>query len=750
MTTKPKARRFRLRLSNDAAGAPPPSVAPQRVGAGAREGSDATRPTRPENAAGSGAAGNEHARAEAGAGSDAPNSTARNVAAARGDALSATRERASAALRDSGLADEDAPKVRLLRPSERRNPDAANEAPRGTPKDANAQAAGNSAQAGNADPAGRDTPATRRNKPPAERAREREQNKPAPNPAPNAGEGAKAREAAVSDDAATGGARASTTGAAGNAGGKASDSGEKPAPPAKRTDAHGADVAGSARSEAEIEALRKEGLSAQQLRLAMRIAQRQGMKPSSGLEAVRLLRQRGIDPFAQAALLDGMPAGGITGGNGARDNAQSDEGSGQEGTGRALTTTTQPALPRTRRQTPPPATTRDNAGLKTERRDAEIARIQSDIVRRRRRRLALLLARLIVLVILPTLLVGWYFYRVATPLYATNAEFVIQQAEAASSAAPGLGGLFAGTGLATSQDSVTVQSFLQSREAMRRLDAEEGFKAHFQDPMIDPIRRLAPDATDEAAYRLYRRHVQISYDPTEGVVRMEVIAADPETSERFSRALINYAEEQVDRLTQRLRENQMRDAEESFQRAQERSSEAQMRVLELQERFQVLSSEVEVTLLTQQITTLEGQLNQERLSLEDLRANPRPNQARVAQVERRIAALEGQIGALRATLTEGGEGGQSLARVQRELVMAEADVQTRQLLLTQALQQVEMARVEANRQVRYLSMGVSPIAPDESTYPRRFENTALAFLIFAGIYLMISMTISILREQVTS
>ena len=47
-------------------------------------------------------------------------------------------------------------------------------------------------------------------------------------------------------------------------------------------------------------------------------------------------------------------------------------------------------------------------------------------------------------------------------------------------------------------------------------------------------------------------------------------------------------------------------------------------------------------------------------------------------------------------------------------------------------------------------MGVRPVAPDEPTYPRKFENTLLAFLIFSGIYLMLSLTASILREQVSA
>jgi capsular polysaccharide transport system permease protein len=63
---------------------------------------------------------------------------------------------------------------------------------------------------------------------------------------------------------------------------------------------------------------------------------------------------------------------------------------------------------------------------------------------------------------------------------------------------------------------------------------------------------------------------------------------------------------------------------------------------------------------------------------------------------------------------------------------------------------METARTEANRQVRYLSLSVSPVAPDEATYPRAFENTMVALLIFAGIYLMISMTAAILREQVSA
>jgi len=68
-------------------------------------------------------------------------------------------------------------------------------------------------------------------------------------------------------------------------------------------------------------------------------------------------------------------------------------------------------------------------------------------------------------------------------------------------------------------------------------------------PPIDEIQRLPEDATNEDVFDVYKKRVKISYDPTEGILRMEVVAADPQTSQKFSEALIGYAEEQVDQLT---------------------------------------------------------------------------------------------------------------------------------------------------------------------------------------------------------
>jgi capsular polysaccharide transport system permease protein len=527
-------------------------------------------------------------------------------------------------------------------------------------------------------------------------------------------------------------------------------------------------------------AIAAEGLTGRQMRRARLIAQRHNITAASDFDAIRQLRAKGVDPFSRASILGLVettqdteppqevkpdmpqtdpivaPESGASG-SGAPERGTPERGAPKpgapepavavrpEGTAMVRLPGDSVQLPQRAKPINPPSVEKRAEVNQA----AEIQRMQHELVRRRRRRLALLVARLFAFVLVPTFVAGWYFYMLATPMYSTRSEFVIQQAGPNSSGG-NMGGLFSGTGLATSQDSIAVQGYLQSREAMSRLEADVGFRHHFQGPEIDTLQRLPADATLEAAYKKYKNFVKISYDSSEGVVRMDVAAADPEVSAEWSRQLISYAEEQVDHLTQRLRADQMKDAQDGYETAQKALSDSQRRLIELQEKFKILSSEAEIGLLTGQINALQTQLTQERLSLAEMEANPEPNQARMEPIKRRIATLEAEVADLRKRMTEGSESEVSLAEVQGEMLVAQADMQTRQLLLAQALQSMETSRVEANRQVRYLSLSVSPVPPDEPTFPRAFENTLVTMLIMLGIYLMISMTASILREQVST
>ncbi|MGY9039695.1 MAG: capsule biosynthesis protein, partial [Rhodobacterales bacterium] len=311
--------------------------------------------------------------------------------------------------------------------------------------------------------------------------------------------------------------------------------------------------------EQDIDAIRREGLTGRQLRMARRVAQKHGLAPTSDFDAVRLLRDQGIDPFQRSNMLELVVP------------------QDQKSTGTALSKN-RIQLPQT-----VPAGGRNVPSTDVnpmERRMREISDIQRDITKRRRRKMALLAVRLAFFVGLPTLMGGYYFYKIATPMYATDSQFLIIQNEGTGGLGP-LGGLLP-TQFANSADSIATQSYLQSKDAMLRLDRDVGFMQHFSDPEIDPIQRMHPDASNEEAYKFYKDNVKIGYDPTEGMIRMEVIAADPAVATDFSQHLLDYAEERVNALSQQKREDGMRDAREAYEQTVAKRREAQEALIKLQ------------------------------------------------------------------------------------------------------------------------------------------------------------------------
>ena len=490
------------------------------------------------------------------------------------------------------------------------------------------------------------------------------------------------------------------------------------------TQGQGKDAAETEKPSTDIETIKNEGLTGRQLRVARRLAQKNGLEATSDYDAVRLLREHGIDPFQRTNLL-----------NLAANDQPASEAKDTVKVQLPQTITSKP------KNLPGPELS------PAQRREYEIGQIQKDVAKRRRRKLFGLFARLAVFVFLPTLVVGYYFYRVATPMYASDSAFSILQADGGGGA---VGGLLSGTQFATAPDSVATQDFLESKDALQRLERDVGFSEIFQQDWIDPIQRLSPEATQEDAYKLFKRVVTVGYDPSDGIIRMEVVAPTPEISVDISRRLISYAEDRINSLTELKRDDQMREAMSGFEDAQEERRNAQEALIELQLQGAVLDPQNVILSLRGRIDQVEVLLQDKELELAALLDNRRPNTAKVDGVSRDIARLEAVLAELNAEMLDASAGENSLARLSVRIQMAQADLVARDMMLQTAMQHMETTRGEANRKVRYLTVSVNPVPSEEPSYPRKFENTILAFLMFAGIYLMISLTASVLREQVSS
>jgi len=385
----------------------------------------------------------------------------------------------------------------------------------------------------------------------------------------------------------------------------------------------------------------------------------------------------------------------------------------------------------------------DTPALRAERVEA----IRRDLVRRRRRKGGGMLLKLWLFVLLPTLAVAWFLWFEAANLYKSESSFVVQSSDAgAAGGGGGLLGAFLGGGGGSLYDPIAVQTYILSRDVLRKLDADHGWIAHFQDPDLDFWHGLPPGATFEDAYSHYQQMVTVSYDPTEGIIEMAMIAADPETARRFSDAVIGYAEERVDQLTDRLQRDSVANAERYLAEAEVDWQRAQAELAKVQKEAEIFSVEGEVSAKMSLMTSLQGQLAELEGKLANLLRVTGASDPRVQRLEQQVATKQAQVAELRASIA--GEGRQeTLADANSALMTAKLGVETAALKFNSALEQLRIARASAENQTRYLSIVTRPSLPDEANFPKKPEMTALAFLAFLGFYIIGSLTISLIREQ---
>lgn len=387
-------------------------------------------------------------------------------------------------------------------------------------------------------------------------------------------------------------------------------------------------------------------------------------------------------------------------------------------------------------------------------REARMRDIRKELRRRRRLRTLWLLTRFMIFVLIPTAAVGWYYYEKATDMYVSTSSLVFKGG-AVGGGDSGGGGLFGGATGPVSNPAVDLQEFILSRDMLERLDAEHGYISHFQSESIDEFHRLEADATFDEAYAYYKGglllsgKIEVSYDLTEGIVRMEVVGASAEAAKRFSQAIITYGEERVNKLNDRSRNDGVRVAEANVEEAKQALIAAQENVNEVQEKMKIFST-------TAEAGALQNRILQTELLLADVQSRIRkletiakdPNDSRYAPLRLEEAELKSQLRELRERLTGGGsEQGPSLSELNSRMNLANIELAAANLRYTSAITSLEGAIQTAGAQSLYLETVVAPNFPEKASRPDRVTNTALVFLILFATYIIGLLTISVIREQ---
>ena len=363
----------------------------------------------------------------------------------------------------------------------------------------------------------------------------------------------------------------------------------------------------------------------------------------------------------------------------------------------------------------------------------------------RRLRVQRLAIRLTLGVGVPTLVAAIYYGSIATPRYESTTTFTIQTAEGhmTTSALAMLMSSVPGT---ASRDVLLVQEYVRSRDMLEYLIEEHGFLEHYRNANADWFSRLGPDAPFEKVYEYYLDHVHLEHDSMSGVLTLSVQAFDSETATRLGQAILDQSEHMVNRLSEQARQDQIELAQRELDRAEARLSKARQSLSQLQSERGDLNPLASATAILEVRSRLEGELAISRAEVSTLAATMPRAAPEVVAARRRVTALQEQIDIQNGRLSGGtGDEGLNADLAQFEPVVIEKEFAQR--AYSSALASLELSRVDASRQHRYLVRIAGPSHPDQASFPR-FWYSVLTVLVLAFAILGIgTLLIASVREH---
>lgn len=346
------------------------------------------------------------------------------------------------------------------------------------------------------------------------------------------------------------------------------------------------------------------------------------------------------------------------------------------------------------------------------------------------------------LVVLPTLIAAFYYLVIASPLYVSEARFIVRAPN--SSQPSSLGMALQTAGLSSAQtDAYAVHEYIDSRDSLRDLGRTMDLKAILAPPGADFLSRFPrpwEGSTEESLYKGFKRFVTVGYDGGTGISTLRVEGFNARDAQRVSEALLTGGESLINRLNERSSADAVAQATIARDLAQAKLAKVQVDMTAFRNREQFINPTVTATEGSQLIGGLLStiaNLKAERAQI----ASEAPRSPQLPILDSRIRAYEGQVAAERAKMS-GSEGSlSSKIGAYEDLVLAR-ELADREL--AQATAALVSAEQDARAQKLYLEQIVAPSLPDSPTLPRRLRgiltilfSTLLAYgigwLIYAGV-----------------
>ncbi len=328
----------------------------------------------------------------------------------------------------------------------------------------------------------------------------------------------------------------------------------------------------------------------------------------------------------------------------------------------------------------------------------------------------------VLMVVLPLVVSAWYLWTRAADQYASTVGFTVRQ-ESGGGASDFLTGFTAQLGGGGQNDTDILYEFIQSQNLVAAIDEKFDLRAIYSAPRDnDPVFALGAESSLEELTEYWQRIVRASYDVGSQLIELRVLAFDPDVAQQVAQEILDQSAVLINELNAQAREDTIQYAEIDLADALKRLREARAELIRFRTESQLVDPETDLQGRMGVVNTLQGQLAEALVELDLLVQTTQSSDPRVVQARRRIEVIRDRISQERANVASGADqaNGQDYPTLLAEYEALVVDREFAEQSYTAALTALDVARADASRQSRYLSVYVSPTRPETAEFPQRW------------------------------
>ena len=350
-----------------------------------------------------------------------------------------------------------------------------------------------------------------------------------------------------------------------------------------------------------------------------------------------------------------------------------------------------------------------------------------------------------IIVGLPTLIAAIYFGLFASDFYVSETRFSIRAS--GGEAASGLGALLASPVISGgSQDSVIVADYIRSQEIVNRLDETLDLRTHYSSDSIDVVARLKKSPTREELHEYFLKRIELVEDSGGEIIVLRAESPDPNFAKLLADTIVDYSEELVNTLSNRIEADSLGSARAEVQLALERVKASNTAMTGFRSTNISINPAAETSALLGIVSGLESSVASTQAELSEKRAFMKEDSVVVKTLKNKIAALNGQLKKEKRRLV--GKDGEGMNQLISDYQPLALDQELAQQQYASALTSLELARIEAQRKKLYLVTFVKPGLPEEALKPERILKIMTTFVYAFLLFSIGGLMWSALRDHV--